>query len=675
MSDNKKSQFHRAEIAVQEKLGVADMVAKYSEGFVRPTMPEQHQEFFNNLFVINVAMVDRDGYPWALPLFGEPGFIQSQDDKTLEIATLPDLADILDLKFGVDQKIGLVGVELHTRRRNRMNGHIRRIDDKSFTVSVEQSFGNCPQYIQKRNLRLSTQRAKITRDKGLKLKRLISDSAVALISKADTFFIGSRTKIFSSDERCGIDASHRGGKPGFVKIEGDTLYFPDFSGNRFFNTLGNIKSDGRVGLYFPDFSKGHSVFISGDASIHWDEEAGLEFKGAERVISVKIRNSIFIENYLAMVGELEEMSPSLEHTGTWELIGSPDTSMQALKIINKCEESKDITSFYLAPQKNSSGLKGYTPGQFLPISIERAADKTSLKRSYTLSRAPDNDAYRISVKREEYGQASRILHDELNVGDIVNAGVPTGQFTLSNNDRSIVLLSGGVGITPLFAILDGLAREFEQGKPPKQVWFIHGTRNSDSIAFLSELAKMAQRYPWLKVHVAYSRPLANDMKMQSDINVSKGRIGIELLKKILTFDYYDFYLCGSEQFMRSIYADLLNTGIRKSNIFYEFFGQGSLEHDAIDEVATAQSAQVYFAKSNLTVEWKAADGTLLELAEKSGLQPMHSCRIGSCGSCSCSMRSGEVSYQKPTSYRPMDGEVLLCTARPSTDSGVIELDL
>lgn len=670
MKQSQPSQFHNAEIAIQERLGVADMVAQYSEGFIRPEMPYQHREFFTNLSMVVIGVTDNDGYPWAMPLHGQTGFIQSPNAKTLEIAASPVLSNVLALDFNENKKIGFLGIQLHTRRRNRMNGIINNISQNGFSITVEQSFGNCPQYIQKRELAWIDNPQESFNTEGLSLNNKVDSRSIDLIQSADTFFIASRTKIFSTNERCGIDVSHRGGKPGFIKVEGDTLYFPDFSGNRFFNTLGNIHSDGRVGLYIPDYASGKTVLITGHAEIIWDAKSAAEFEGAERIVAVKINRSIYLENFLPMRGELDEFSPSLTHTGTW----SPrkNNAYKEFKITQKVQESRDITSFYLSPADGSS-LNNYLPGQFLPISIQQSNKTAPILRTYTLSRASESNAYRISVKREDKGLASRILHDTLDTGDSIDVGQPAGQFTLAKNNHAIVLLSGGVGITPMIAMVQGLARKVNEGATPRNVWFIHSTQNSETHAFANELAKLAKEHPWLHITTVYSQPKPSDIEGE-DFD-AKGRISVDLLKNILPFDHFDFYLCGSESFMRSLYSGLTTVGVAKSNIFYEFFGEGSIEESDAEQNLTADSAEIHFAKSNITATWTPSDGSLLEFAEKQGLKPMYSCRTGNCGACSCKLNSGDVTYPKPTGYTPEDGTALVCSARPSKDTDKITLDL
>lgn len=313
-----QSPFHAGEIAVQQHLGVAEIASQYGQDFIRPSMPEQHRQFFNQLSFVAIGLVNQQGYPWVVPVVGEAGFIYSEDASELVISQLPHSIDLLALDASVGQKIGLLGIEWANRRRNRVNGIIKAMDSQRMVIHVEQSFGNCPQYIQTRQLRLQQQKSQVSKPEPNQLtSSKITPTAKALIESADTFFIASRTQHFNEDPRTGIDTSHRGGNPGFVKIEGQRLYFPDFSGNRFFNTLGNIQSDNRVGLFFPNFSNGDVIFLSGGADIHWQHPEVAHFQGAERIISVNIQQLISLQQFMPLTGELIEPSPTLKHTGSW----------------------------------------------------------------------------------------------------------------------------------------------------------------------------------------------------------------------------------------------------------------------------------------------------------------------------------------------------------------------
>lgn len=303
MSEHATTPFHAQEIAIQEKLELAHLVSQYAGKMIYRTMPEQHQTFFNQLPFVMLGLTDKQGRPWAFPLFGEAGFISADSDTRLSFKQLPALDALLDLNFVQGAKIALLGIELDSRRRNRMNGHIEHISAQGFCISVEQSFGNCPQYIHKRQLHWQPTPPifKITKDHHALIQTQgLSPQAKCLIEQADTFFIASRSQSLDQDWRHGLDVSHRGGETGFVKVEGNTLLFPDYRGNRFFNTLGNIESDGRVGLVFLDFHQGDAAFITGRAKILWQHSLMATDKKAERVIQVEIEHSLYLKDFMPM---------------------------------------------------------------------------------------------------------------------------------------------------------------------------------------------------------------------------------------------------------------------------------------------------------------------------------------------------------------------------------------
>ncbi|KAB7615553.1 pyridoxamine 5'-phosphate oxidase [Amylibacter sp. SFDW26] len=314
MSDT--SVFHDGELFVQNKLGVTKDVAKFAPRAIRDFMPDQHRLFYQMLPMMIMGALDDQGRPWATAAFGQRGFMHSPDQHTLQIGALPVLHDTLNLQIGAKDKLGFVGIELETRRRNRMNGVVDLVTEHGLTVTVDQSYGNCPQYIQRRdvNLRMLGPDAQtVTQSKQ------IDANAKQIIEAADTFFIASRTQEIDGDPRSGIDASHRGGHPGFVKVtEKGHLMFPDFSGNQFYNTLGNIAADGRVGLFIPEFDTGRAVFLTGRAEIIWDGPEVDAFMGAERSVMVNPEAIIVAENVLPIKGDLVEPWPLLKNTGHWE---------------------------------------------------------------------------------------------------------------------------------------------------------------------------------------------------------------------------------------------------------------------------------------------------------------------------------------------------------------------
>lgn len=309
--------FHEGEIAVQERDGARDAVKRFGDRMVRPFMPDQHREFFEMLPFIVIGLLDDGGRPWITLATGKPGFMRSPDEHTLKIGSIPLLAGELGCAPGTGDKIGLLGIELPTRRRNRMNGYITETRADGMTVHVDQSFGACPKYIQTREVRWRG--GAVTGPAPTVRSHSISSEARRIIERVDTFFISSRTTEVDDDPRSGVDASHRGGRPGFVRVIDDhVVAFPDFVGNRIFNTLGNIQADGRVGMIFTDFETGDAVFLTGSAEIIWDEERVGKFAGAQRLIEARAQEVVVARSVLPLTGDLIEAWPRLDETGIWD---------------------------------------------------------------------------------------------------------------------------------------------------------------------------------------------------------------------------------------------------------------------------------------------------------------------------------------------------------------------
>jgi predicted pyridoxine 5'-phosphate oxidase superfamily flavin-nucleotide-binding protein len=313
--------FHEGERAVQERVGVAGRMAQVGPRVIRDFMPEQHCEFFAQLPFVLAGTVDADGQPWASVLAAPPGFIQSPDPLTLLVHAQPLPGDPLQHTLIEGAAMGLLGLEPHTRRRNRMNGHVQDLNESGFAVHVDQSFGNCPKYIQARKpvFLPGSQMAKPVIHEGVQL----DEAARRLITKADTFFIatayGRQTPSgHDPDPSHGVDLSHRGGKPGFVRVDADgTLTMPDFVGNFFFNTLGNIAANPRAGLLFMDFETGDVLYLAVSAEIVWEGAELQAFEGAQRLLRFKVLAMRRVEASLPLRWGPAELSPVLAGTGAW----------------------------------------------------------------------------------------------------------------------------------------------------------------------------------------------------------------------------------------------------------------------------------------------------------------------------------------------------------------------
>lgn len=311
-----ESPFHAGEQAVQTKLGVRDRIEAMGRKMIREFLPEQHRQFYAQLPYVLVGTVDAEGNPWVSIVVGEPGFISTPDDRTLYIAAQPLFGDPLAKTLAVGSKIGFLGIELHTRRRNRVNGVVSDITSDGFSVAVDQTFGNCPKYIQARQFNLHD--GDRSTPHPVHTFTTLDDAQRSVISTADTFFIATACLDNATDVTQGVDVSHRGGSPGFVRIEGDTLVVPDFSGNHIFNTFGNIELNPRAGLLFIDFEKGSLLYLTGRAEVIWDGDPEIAlYPGAERLLKFHLQQGIYVEASLPLSGSAPERSPFLAKTGPW----------------------------------------------------------------------------------------------------------------------------------------------------------------------------------------------------------------------------------------------------------------------------------------------------------------------------------------------------------------------
>lgn len=284
------SPWHAGELALQHSMGVVERMDLTGRRFVRPFLLDQHREFFSLLPFVVLGSVDPQGDAWATVRAGEPGFLHSPDPLSLHVAAARDHADPADAGMEDRDAVGLLGIDLMTRRRNRLNGTVRRTGEAAFDIDVEQSFGNCPRYIQNRSFHFARPPYEPTQAAVAELASL-DEAARALIAGADTFYVASY--VDDADGKRQVDVSHRGGRPGFVRIEPDgSLTIPDFAGNLFFMTLGNFLLNPRAGLLFIDPATGDMLQMTGDAKLLPDSPAVAEFDGAERLWAFQPRRLV-----------------------------------------------------------------------------------------------------------------------------------------------------------------------------------------------------------------------------------------------------------------------------------------------------------------------------------------------------------------------------------------------
>ncbi|MGF6177128.1 pyridoxamine 5'-phosphate oxidase family protein [Ensifer sp. 4252] len=668
------SPWHEGELAIQRSLGVVDRMDAPGRNFVRTFMPEQHQQFYPLLPFIVLGAVDPAGDVWASLQAGEPGFMQAPGAHALDVQLPRDRNDPADMGMEDGDAIALLGIQLETRRRNRLNGTIRRMNDDRFTVAVGQSFGNCPQYIQLRDFSFVREPSAPPIAHPVRLDSLDA-RAKLIIANADTFFVASYVDRDNGERQ--VDVSHRGGKTGFVRVSEDgVLTIPDFAGNLFFNTLGNFMLNPKAGLLFVDFTTGDMLQMTGDADVILASPEIDAFQGAERIWRFRPRQVIYRPDGSALRWSFGEAgrSPNSLMTGDWQQTeerlraAARAGEWRPFRVIRTQAESTTIRSLYLEPA-DDAGLVPFRAGQHLSLRVRM--EGKAIVRSYTLSAAPSDGAYRISVKRA--GAVSSFLHG-LGAGDMVEARAPAGSFFIDATERRpAVLLAAGVGITPMIAMLRHILYDGSRKRRIRPTWLFQSARSLDERAFDQETASLIKAGQGkIRLTRVLSRP---DGAWKGEDYDAAGRIDIPLLQSILPFDDYDFYLCGPRAFMQSLYDGLRALDVADARIHAETFGLSSLTRSldaglpTVSKPPANTSVRVIFAASGKEARWQPGEGTLLDLAETRGLSPEYGCRNGSCGSCSTRVLEGEVAYPQQPSFEVRQGEALICCAVPAENDG------
>lgn len=335
-------------------------------------------------------------------------------------------------------------------------------------------------------------------------------------------------------------------------------------------------------------------------------------------------------------------------------------------------------SFYLEPV-DGQPLPAFRPGQFLTFSLDVAAGaaagasaRRTITRCYSLSDRPDRAQYRVTIKRvpapadhPEFlpGLSSNHFHDHVGVGDVLRVKAPSGHFFLHTDSAvPVVLVGGGIGITPMMSML----RWCIANQPQRPVHLCYGLRNSDEHAFKSMLEELAASHPALRLHVVYSRPLAADVQGQDYQHA--GHVDVELLRQTLPHGQHQFYVCGPPAMMQTLVPALAEWGVPVADIHYEAFGPASVKLPGAPEAAAPVVAgvEVKFQRSGRTLAWDGRDASLLDFAERHGIEVESGCRSGGCGSCETRLLDGAVQYEHTPDHDVAPGHCLLCVGRPAT---------
>lgn len=339
------------------------------------------------------------------------------------------------------------------------------------------------------------------------------------------------------------------------------------------------------------------------------------------------------------------------------------------------DAAQQICSFYLQPE-DGLPLPAFRLGQFLTFRLDLPTSDGKTEqviRCYSLSDAPHTGFYRVSIKRvlaptgSGYppGQSSNYFHDHVNVGDTLQVRAPGGHFHIDHSDAPVVLIAGGIGITPMLSMLNGCMVE----RPGREVWLYYGVRNSTEVIQYAHLQALAGKHLNFRLRLCFSDPLLGDQPECAPSH--QGRIDVGLLRSELPLKPYHFYICGPTPMMESLVLGLEAWGVPDSRIHYEAFGPASIKPavgstDMEFPTTTPSDIVVTFVKSGKEARWSPESGSLLEFAEAQGIAIASGCRAGGCGTCQTAIQSGEVVYQQSPDCDPEPGTCLMCVCTPRT---------
>lgn len=337
---------------------------------------------------------------------------------------------------------------------------------------------------------------------------------------------------------------------------------------------------------------------------------------------------------------------------------APWVGLRKFEVTDVIDECETVKSFILKPHDKKE-LATFAPGQFLTFSLDVPGQNKRVVRCYSLSEKPRDDFYRVTIKRLKDGVGSGFFHDSVGVGSILDVKAPSGGFTLDTEKESpVVLIGGGVGITPLLSMLNQITDE----QPSRKVWLFFGVRNSGDHIMKAHLERVSRECANVEIRTFYSRATDTD-KTGIDYDFGQ-RMSLEHLRKELPSNNFEFYLCGGAEMMKSMIDALKTWGVPEKQIHKEAFGPAS-----VGKPAVKSGVSVIFSKSKKTVAWTGETTSLLELAEESGISTIDSsgCHAGSCGTCKTAVKGGKFSYVQDPSSDVEAGSCLTCISVPESD--------
>ncbi|MEJ2692872.1 MAG: pyridoxamine 5'-phosphate oxidase family protein [Candidatus Thiodiazotropha sp.] len=623
--------YHEGEIAIQSQNGV-EKAAQMTAAAIQNRIPHGAMSFIAQQSTAVIGTLDSRGKVWASLVFGMPGFLQAFDGKTLRLtrsschtATGDPLWNNLD----ANSQLGILLIELSTRRRLRINGRVLTSNLLELRIQVEQAYANCPKYIQRRHLKLEAEKEAVLPSTEILEGKTLDSRQQTWISKADTFFVASAHLDH------GMDASHRGGHPGFVKLlSPQRLRIPDFIGNNMFNTLGNFTSYPHAGLVFIDFDQGKVLQLSGRPEIltrQPDEQS--ETGGTDRYWEFEIEWWRESDLPIRIRADFVDYSPylpkarnarSVEHNHD-VMLKVERTWMASPRV--KCIELTSIDGMDLPP---------FTAGAHLKINILNKWGAKELRFYSLLSDPACRERYRIGVLVEPHGRGgSLFLHEKVQPGDTLEAVSPENNFALAPEATHSTLIAGGIGITPLMSMLYSL-------KAGNCSYELHYSAKSKSeLAFKREIEHVAGA----RAHFYTSRDNSGP-SLDLETLVSTPTPGTHI------------YVCGPYCLIQAVRDRAKTLGWPPEQIHFESFGTAN--------TVSNLPITVTLAKSGKTVDIPSSR-SILDVLLNEGITIPHNCKRGECSLCVTRVLKGKPQHRDfCLSADEQKHSMCLCVSRART---------
>jgi ferredoxin-NADP reductase/predicted pyridoxine 5'-phosphate oxidase superfamily flavin-nucleotide-binding protein len=633
---NEQSLFHPGELTVQALANEAD-IAQRNSTVVSKHIIKGALSFIGQQSMTVVSSTDENNQIWTSVLFGEPGFITAQDDQHILIDSkkiIQQPNDPLWKNIENNSQVGLVIIELSTRRRLRVNGNICLLSNGQYEVTVAQTYPNCPKYIQRRQPNLST--GVLTYNAPTpKFGSELTLEQLTLITGSDSFFVGSGVTDHHND------ASYRGGDPGFVSIVNNRqLLIPDYKGNSMFNTLGNFESNEHAGLVFIDFESNKLLQLTGTAKVLWDQvDESNATGGTKRYWHFNVTSWQETALPPALNWTFFEYSPHNPKP-----LVSEELSLVVSDITNKSDR---IKSFKLTA-KDGGILPAFEPGSHLPIEIELSTKNTVLRHYSITSSSHDNRFYEIAVQQEKRGGGgSNYMHEQLRLGQTIKGKSPVNAFSLSSPGKHHILIAGGIGITPILSMLRHLSQKNESYE------LHYSVKTDNDLAFKAEIVELAGN----QVHFYYTKGNSVEGTLPTRLDIHS------LIQESNKASHV--YICGPIKMIETVKEAADEKNWQPSHVHYESFGSSPQETDSAVEVKLQKSGKVIVIDPEQTL----LDGLLA-----ANIKVPFECKRGECGMCVTEYVEGTPEHRDVyLSKDEKSHSLCLCVSRAKSESITLNL--